>query len=112
MTYRPLFVDIGSKLSSVFSGSKITPSNELKLVKSKNNNSDTGFDSDAGPSLGQNLDGQQSDGDRDLSNGNAKGNPHVFEVSMEPTPSDRRIPVHAEEYECSKIPGERETSLV
>ena len=112
MTYRPLFADIGLKLSSVFGGSKLAPSNELEPVKSKKNDDNTGFDSDAGPSLGQNLSGQQSDEDRDLSNRNAKGNLRVFEVSMEPTPSDRRFPVHADEYERSRIAGERETSLV
>ncbi|MCJ1423249.1 hypothetical protein MMC29_001131 [Sticta canariensis] len=95
MTYRPLFVEIGLKLSSVFGGSKITPSNELKLVESQKNNDSTGFDSDAGPSLGRNLSGQQPDGDRDLGNRNAKENLHVFELSLEPTPSDPRFPVHA-----------------
>lgn len=112
MTYRPLFADIGLKLSSVFAGSKLTPSNELKLVNSRPKNDNSGSDSDAGPSLGQNLSGQQSDGYRDLSDRNAKGNLHVFEVSIEPTPSDRRSLVHTDEYECSRIAGERETSLV
>lgn len=113
MTYRPLFADISLKLWSVFDRSKSTPSNELKLVNiKKTNNDNTGFDSDAGPSLGQNPGGQQSDGYRDLSNSNSKGNLQVFEVPITPTPSDRRFTVHADEYECSRIAGQRGTSLV
>lgn len=80
MTYRPLFADIGSKLYSVYSGSKLTPSNELKLFDSKKNNDKTGFDSDAGPSLGRSLRGQQSDEFQDLNYGNADGNLHDIAI--------------------------------
>lgn len=112
MTYRPLFVDIGSGLRSVFGGSKQTLSNKKKLFHSKTNNNSTGSDSDSLPSLGQNLRGKESAGYRELSARAANGKVHVVNVSINPLPPDRRASFPADEYESSGIAMGRDTSLV
>ncbi|MCJ1267410.1 hypothetical protein MMC22_007295 [Lobaria immixta] len=111
MTYRPLFVDIGSKLRSVFGGSKPNPSNK-KFSSSKTTNSSTGFDSDAWPSPPENPHGQESAAYRDLHARGAKGNLHVVEFPMKPSPPPLHSSPPADEYECSRIAVGREASLV
>lgn len=111
MTYRPLFVDISSKLRGFFDGNKQNPANK-RSFSSKTTNSSTGFDSDAWPSPSENPGGQESAGYRDLHARGAKGNLHVVDFPMKPSPPDLHSSSPRDEYECSRIAVGREASLV
>lgn len=112
MTYRPLFTDIGMRLRNVFGDSRQTLSSSVELVNRKSDNSNTGSDSDAWSSLGQNSRGHESTGCQDLSIEATKEKLHVVDVSINPSPTDRRFSFNVDEYECSRIAVGREASLV
>ncbi|MCJ1462047.1 hypothetical protein MMC07_000647 [Pseudocyphellaria aurata] len=110
MTYRPLFVDLCSRFQSILGGSKQTSSkNELNRTTSGINE---GSDSDALPSLGRDLRGNDSAGYLKLSARAAKGNLHIVNVWAKPSSPERRNSSSADEYECSRIAVGREASMV